>query len=183
MSEELLIRHCAPTLAGIKTGSLFSCACPCRPALTRELKRLNRMLTPKGIRVLPLRMYPGRALIYVYRPSALSGDLADGRARALLTWYGYPAETACGCVVHLMRRLRTAEEFPHEIGLFLSYPPEDVLGFIRNRAACAKCVGCWKVYGDEAAARDRFRMYDACSRIYGRQWRQGISIERLTVAG
>ena len=27
MSEELLVRHGAPTLAGMKTGSLFSCAC------------------------------------------------------------------------------------------------------------------------------------------------------------
>ena len=26
MSEETLIRHCAPTLAGIKTGNLFRCA-------------------------------------------------------------------------------------------------------------------------------------------------------------
>ena len=24
MSEELIVRHCSPTLAGIKTGSLFS---------------------------------------------------------------------------------------------------------------------------------------------------------------
>ena len=27
MSEELVVRQCAPTLAGIKTGSLFSCPC------------------------------------------------------------------------------------------------------------------------------------------------------------
>ena len=30
MSEDLLIRHCSPTLAGIKTGNLFSCACASR---------------------------------------------------------------------------------------------------------------------------------------------------------
>lgn len=68
MSEDLVIRHCAPTLAGIKTGNLFSCACPCKAALTKELCRLNRKLVPKGIRALPLRVQKGRALIYVYRP-------------------------------------------------------------------------------------------------------------------
>ena len=52
MSEDLVIRHCAPTLAGIKTGNLFSCACPCKAALTKELCRLNRKLVPKGIRAL-----------------------------------------------------------------------------------------------------------------------------------
>ena len=28
MSEELIIQHCSPTLAGLKTGSLFTCPCP-----------------------------------------------------------------------------------------------------------------------------------------------------------
>ena len=60
----LLIRHCSPTLAGIKTGNLFYCACPSRKDLTRDLCRLNKKLVPKGIRVLPLRACKGRALIY-----------------------------------------------------------------------------------------------------------------------
>ena len=92
MSEDLLIRHCSPTLAGIKTGNLFSCACPSRKDLTKDLCRLNKKLVPKGIRVLPLRVRKGRALIYAYRPNALESDLTDYRARALLLKYGYVPE-------------------------------------------------------------------------------------------
>ena len=183
MSEELLIRHCSPTLAGLKTGNLFPCDCPCRKALTAQLGQLNRRLVPRGIRILPLRVRNGRALIYVYRPHALETDLRDPQARMLLQEYGYQTENSNGCVVHLMHRLRDAGEFPHEIGLFLSYPPEDVLGFITNGACRHKCVGCWKVYGDEQAAKIRFRKYERCSRVYSRQWQQGKSIEQLTVAG
>ena len=183
MSEDLLIHYCSPTLAGIKTGNLFSCACPSRKDLTRDLCRLNKKLVPKGIRVLPLRVCKGRALIYAYRPNALESDLTDHRARALLLKYGYVPENPNGCVVHLIHRLRSEGEFPHEIGLFLSYPPEDVLGFICNRACNHKCVGCWKVYGDEQTARNIFEKYEMCSKIYSRQWQQGKSIEQLTVAG
>ena len=183
MSEDLVIRHCSPTLAGIKTGSLFSCDCPDRKALTAALSGLNRKLVPKGIRVLPLRVFRGRALIYVYRPHALENDLADHCARTLLVQYGYLPEDLNGCVLHLIRRLRSAEEFPHEIGLFLSYPPQDVLGFIRNRACNYKCLGCWKVYGNEQEAKSIFEKYDLCSKIYFQQWKQGKSIEQLTVAG
>ena len=68
MSEDLVIRHCAPDFGRDQTGNLFSCACPCKAALTKELCRLNRKLVPKGIRALPLRVQKGRALIYVYRP-------------------------------------------------------------------------------------------------------------------
>lgn len=103
-------------------------------------------------------------------------------SRELLLEYGYVPEDAAGCVVHLIHRLRTAAQFPHEIGLFLSYPPEDVLGFIRNQARNQKCVGCWKVYGDEQAAKIQFEKYAACSQIYLQQWQNGCSLEQLTVA-
>ena len=56
----------------------------------------------------------------------------------------------------LIERLRAYDEFPHEIGLFLSYPPEDVKGFIEHHAADFKYAGLWKVYGDEQRARDLF---------------------------
>ena len=183
MSEDFLIRHCSPTLAGIKTGNLFSCDCPDKGSLTKALSGFNRKLVPKGIRILPLRVGKGRALIYVYRPHALENDLADPHARELLLSYGYRPENRNACVIHLIRRLRSAEEFPHEIGLFLSYPPEDVLGFIRNRACGHKCQGCWKVYGDEQKAKSTFEQYSQCSKNYFQQWKQGKSIEQLTVAG
>ncbi|MEI3349294.1 MAG: DUF3793 family protein [Dysosmobacter sp.] len=83
MSEDLLIRHCSPTLAGIKTGNLFSCACPSRKDLTRDLCRLNKKLVPKGIRVLPLRVRKGRALIYAYRPQC-AGERSDRSPRQSL---------------------------------------------------------------------------------------------------
>ena len=41
MSEEMVVRQCAPTLAGIKTGSLFPCPCTDRDALDRKSTRLN----------------------------------------------------------------------------------------------------------------------------------------------
>lgn len=140
MSEDLLIRHCAPTLAGIKTGNLFSCVCPCRKELTKSISSLNKKLVPRGIRILPLKVGQDRALIYVYRPHALENDLTDRQARELLLRYGYTPENLNACVMHLIHRLQSAEEFPHEIGLFLSYPPNDVLGFIDNNA-CTISVG------------------------------------------
>ena len=85
--------------------------------------------------------------------------------------------------MHLIRRLCEYEEFPHEIGLFLGYPPEDVYGFIENKADGFKCVGCWKVYGDARAAQKTFARYKKCSDIYAVQYANGRSIERLTVAG
>ena len=117
-----------------------------------------------------------------YRPNALESDLTDHRARALLLKYGYVPENPKGCVVHLIHRLRSEEEFPHEIGLFLSYPPEDVRGFIENRAQNFKRAGLWKVYGDEARAEALFRKFKKCTQIYCERWQSGSNMDELAVA-
>lgn len=183
MSEEMIINHCSPTLAGIKTGALFNCAYPSERELRSAVRAWNKTLSPKGLRVLPLR-YNGRtALIYIYRPAMLSADLKDELARRLLAKCGYVSETPEGCIVQLMRRFAECEEFPHEIGLFLGYPPEDVCGFIANKACGYKCVGYWKVYGDEEKAKKAFAKFEKCTRCYCRQHAKGTGIERLAVAG
>ncbi len=183
MSEELFIRHCSPTLARLKAGSMFSCPCHSRKELTEYLCRVNRVLVPKGLRVLPLRQRNGRALIYVYRPKAIEKVLKDQLALSVLDRYGYTDPHVEQCVCRLVSRFQSSEEFPHEVGLFLGYPPEDVCGFIENKACGQKCVGCWKVYGDEDAAKKTFALYKKCTDIYCSQWEKGKSIEQLTVAG
>ena len=183
MSEEILIRQGAPTLAGIKTGSLFPCPCEDREDLLADIRRLNRRLSPKGLCLLPIRFLAGRALLYLYRPAELRRDLRDARVSELLRQAGYEDESCARCVARLACRFRESGEFPHKVGLFLSYPPEDVKGFIAHRANDFKCAGLWKVYGDEQAARSIFEKYEMCSKIYSRQWQQGKSIEQLTVAG
>lgn len=183
MSEEHLIRHCAPTLAGLKTGSLFACPAPSPAELQQSIRNLNHRLLSRGLRVIPLRQSHGSALIYVYRPKRLRSDLSREEATRILRQQGYDTSSCVGCIAQLMRRLRCQEAFPHEIGLFLGYPPEDVSGFMENRACGCKCVGCWKVYGDEQAAKKKFAQYKKCTRVYRAQWEKGKDIERLTVAG
>lgn len=183
MTEELLVRHCAPTLAGLKAGSLFTCAYDSKNEMTRSLRAMNRRLVPKGLRVLPLRYSGKRALIYLYRPSRLKKDLAHNLAKTLLEAEGYCSSDCNRCIVRLADKVRSQQDFPHEIGLFLGYPPEDVSGFIHNKACDHKCVGCWKVYGDPIQAQKTFDKYNKCTRVYCSKWKGGRTIEQLTVAG
>ena len=179
MSEELIVRHCAPTLANLKTGSLFVCPITDRPSFFSSLRSLNELLVPKGLRALPLRIREYSALVYLYRPSRLKKDLEDPAAIKILQDHGYSCYGKC--LPKLIERVRASEEFPHEIGLFLGYPPEDVQGFLDHRPC--KCTGCWKVYGDENKAKKTFDLYKKCERVYCQQLARGIDIKRLTVAG
>ena len=182
MSEELIIRHCAPTLAGMKTGNLFACSFAGAEDMKQHLRRINGIFAGKDLRILPLRFQNKQALIYVYRPAKLSADLRGDAACRLLQQRGYTPQAPGRCIVELIRRLQSGGAFPHEIGLFLGYPPEDVHGFIENKAQGYKCVGGWKVYGDVQAAEKRFAKYQKCTNIYCALHAKGRSIEKLAVA-
>jgi len=181
LSEELIIRSAAPTLAGLKTGSLFPCRFDSREQFTGDIRRLNRRLGRKGLRLLPLRLTDDGALLYLYRPACLQRDLENAEARKILTRAGYDDFRPGRCLPRLLARFRGSGEFPHEIGLFLSYPPEDVRGFIENKGRHCKCVGCWKVYGDAEQARRRFESYHTCIDRYCRQYAMGVSMDDLSV--
>ena len=140
MPEDILVQCCAPTLAGLKTGSLFSCPYSDRCDLQKDIRQLNRQLCCRGLRVLPLRYGQKHALLYVFRPDRLQRDLRDQTASVILKKAGYDDLRINRCILHLIQRLRENEDFPHEIGLFLSYPPEDVQGFIENKAQNYKFI-------------------------------------------
>ena len=182
MSEELLVHYCAPTLAGLKTGNLFTCPYDSKDQVVESIRALNRILVPKGLRVLPMGYPKDRVLIYVYRPSGLTADLNKEEVRAILTEAGYPCSSESICVAELARRLGDSETFPHEIGLFLSYPPEDVRGFIRHGGEGCKCIGCWKVYGDAEQAKRTFRCYQRCTDHLCARFHSGVDLEQLTVS-
>ena len=130
--EELLIHHCAPTLAGLKEASLFRYRPQSGHSLDEELPPLTAALQRRGISCLLLRRCPdGGGLLYLYRPSQLEPLLQQPQQQQFLHACGYPSGLL-PCLRELSRRLSLADAFPHEIGVFLGYPLEDVLGFIRH---------------------------------------------------
>lgn len=182
MSEETVVRLCAPTLAGLKTATLFAAAYQSPVEVRRQVRCLNRVLVPKGLRAVPLMYGKRRVQIYVYRPDNLRRDLQNAQAQSILRELGYAGMEPAECICRLRHQLRDSEEYPHEIGLFLGYPLGDVEGFIRNRGQNCKCAGCWKVYCNELEAQKRFARIQKCRKVYARLWAQGRSVWQLTVA-
>ena len=182
MSEVAMVLHCAPTLAAIKTANLVSYEYDSVSEMREAVRSWNCRLRDKGVRVLPLRYQNHKALLYIYRPSRLAADFRDQEAKALLHRFGYSPEKTGQCILRLIKRLHGTEEFPHEIGLFLGYPPEDVAGFICHHAKEYKCVGCWKVYGDEEKCRKLFAAYRQCTRQYSDDLRNGVDVAAMTIS-
>lgn len=182
MLERYLIEHCSPTLASIKTANLFRYVYSSEEELKNCVEVWNEMLSGKGVFLEVLKKGTQDALIYVYRKEKLREDLEKEGVFAFLKTYGYVHGTERQTIDFLKQRLCRSAGFPHEIGLFLGYPLEDVIGFVENKGRNSKCSGCWKVYGDQDYALHLFEQFKRCKSIYKCLFSEGKTIPQLTVA-
>lgn len=182
MSSDMIARNCAPTLAGLKAGSVFS-VWGTEAELRQAVAQLDRQLAVKGVRARLLRRnVKGFSLVYLYRERRLHEILSDKRTQRFLQKYGYTKFTIESCLALLEQRL-VSEEFPHDIGVFLDYPLADVQAFIVNQGRNCPCTGCWKAYTNVPEAQRKFQQFKRCTDLYCRWISIGADITRLTVAG
>jgi hypothetical protein len=182
--ERMLVEQCAPTLAGIKPASLFRFSGEAPPAVRKTVRSWDNCLRPLGIRVVVLKECPKTraAVVYLYRETWLEKIVQETETRCFLERYGYRNFQIPAMLAVLSRRLCLEAEYPHEIGAFLGYPLEDVVGFIENKGRNFTCCGLWKCYGDPQAAQTRFARYRACTADYKRRYAHGTPVIQLVVA-
>ena len=178
--EHSLIEHGAPTLAGLKTANLFPVKAEGEDVIL-ALRRVNRILNRKGMRAIPLKKKKDSILLYLFRPERLEEDLRQLETACMLEEMGYPCGRMEQCISCLIRHLKEDESFPHEIGLFLGYPPSDVRSFMHSQREGVKCTGCWKAYSNQEEAERTFEKYRKCTLAYQREMKKGRSLESLAV--
>lgn len=179
MSEDKMILHCSPTLRGIKAGSIFTASYTSKNEFEKDVERANLKFNKTQIRFSALKYSKGKGIVYVYRPSLLLKDISKPESIDVLSTNGYKSYDCKSCIDRLIERLYNSSEFPHEIGLFLGYPPEDVKGFIENQAKKFKYADYWKVYGDVERAKIRFNAFRRSTKFCYSKWKAGASIIAL----
>ncbi len=181
MIETVLLSHCAPTLAGLKMGNLFSYLNIDDTCVETQIAIYNSLFENKDLKMLLLQKKQDRSLVLVYRPKMVAQYLQQGRVKQFLLELGYPSCISQEALQHLSLRLRSEKDFPHEVGIFLGYPFEDVCSFIRNKGCNGLCDGCWKVYSNVASAQKKFMQFKKCTAIYQKHYAKGRKLQDLAV--
>jgi hypothetical protein len=160
--ERLLINHCSSVLFGGKPSALFMVRTEkCYSCLMESINQFDNNTSS-----LVLRNTQNGLLTLFYRPGILHRAIMEADTRELLRFFGYtqsmPDNVLQSYLDVLKRRFAECQEFPHEIGFFLGYPINDVLGFIEQKGRNYKYCGLWKVYSNVKKARELFRHYENC---------------------
>ncbi len=178
--DRFVVTVCAPTLAGIKVAGLVCIEDTAE--YQKKVQQYNDKFNAMGLYFLTIGQCKNRNLLYIYRKEEMQDVLKDLRVLQFLSAYGYDTHSLEDCILHLQERFLVNEGIPHELGVFLGYPLEDVEGFIRYGGAQAKCCGEWQVYGDEQLAKRLFAEYDSCRNCFVAMYNRGFSIDKLVVA-
>ncbi|MCO1604728.1 DUF3793 family protein [Desulfosporosinus nitroreducens] len=89
----------------------------------------------------------------------LKQTLLKEKNRNFLKALGYPNKLVLDEYLSFLKR-RFEKSCPHEVGIFLGIPLEDVVGFIQNGAKGCLLNSYWKVYQNPEKAKLNFASYD-----------------------
>ncbi|MCM1495603.1 MAG: DUF3793 family protein [Bacteroides sp.] len=173
--EMLLALHCAPIISGIKISNLV--------VLTREQSMvLCRNIRSSGLAVWFLNYGEASNPVLIFRRNEMQQFLLQSDIEGALRQFGYSDVRLIPVLLQLsahMREYKDGErEFPHELGILLGYPLEDVLGFMENDGENYTYCGYWKVYGDIEEAKRVFHTYNEVRNLAVTQVLNGSGVMR-----
>jgi hypothetical protein len=168
----LFLYAAAPVFRGLKPGAMVALPAKC---LHGWIENREGLLADTGLRCMEMSLGQEMFTLLLYDAEALADALCGVESAAVLRGRGYMVpeaalETAdAGARIrltetHLLPMLRVRyqlykscpcrrADFPHEVGLFLGYPAEDVAAFIENDGRGYALNAHWKVYHDTESAR------------------------------
>lgn len=178
--DYLLGFYCTPTLAGIKTANLISLKEPKYLFIENELKKFNLHFNKRNIYAKTICRCNSNMLILIYNSNLLRENINNSKAKAFLKELGYPIDLSLNeNLEHLSGRLRENSDFPHEIGIFLGYPYDDVIGFKENNGKNYLFSGYWKVYTDEENTKALFDKFTRCRKNVCNKIANGMHISQI----
>ena len=174
--ETKLAIQCAPVITGIKLSNLLILS-------KSEAKSLSWFLKHTGIVFLKLSEVKEKVTFLIFRREELREYLEDTKVQQILMVCGYEDLSLRGILFTFMEHYKAyAQEngqFPHEMGLLLGYPVEDVEGFIVHKGQNYLYSGYWKVYADVAAKKELFRQYEEAQKEVVSLLAEGIGIRNI----
>lgn len=161
--EEIIGFHCAPVLKNIKVANLVAIPMKYKIDFTTYVNMVNQKFNCQDLYFFELCHCSKRRLLLVFRKSALEKQLLEKLNSEFLYSYGYErSDNIFECLTLLRQRIENNLDFPHEIGVFLGYPLEDVKAFIHHKGERYRFCGEWKVYFNESEAIKIFTKFKQC---------------------
>jgi hypothetical protein len=158
--ENFLIYNASLVIAGVK------------PASTIALKKINKRLYDSwcsfgksfidklNLYFIELRESNESIILMIYDKNLLHKSIDTEQNINFLINLGYNHEVEVNNYLNTLKHRYEKYHCPHELGIFLGIPFEDVKDFMECTSKRCLMCGYWKVYNNRRAAIEIFEKYD-----------------------
>lgn len=157
-----LALQCAPVIAGVKVANLLCIKSDCD-------KELRDIMSDSGLMIYKLCTGNKGTTYLIYRKLELEKYILNVQSEEFLKNEGYKELSLESILkrfsIRYAQYMLNHEDFPHEMGILLGYPVEDVIGFIDNKGKDYLYSGYWKVYQNVNEKKQIFEKYDRATEI------------------
>lgn len=156
--EVKMALQCAPVLTGIKISNLLNVENKCESSVRRIIRNTE---------IVPYRLLrrENKTVFLLFRRNELASYLREPKVQEIFKSNGYKDLSLTGILKRFRQRYATymiqGGNFPHEMGLLLGYPIEDVQGFITHKGNNYVYAGYWKVYANLEEKKALFEAYES----------------------
>lgn len=174
--ETQIALQCAPLISGLKVSNLL--------IISAEDEALVRVILRRsGISFFRLLRTGEKVTFLLFRKNPLEAYLKQQKVETMLAEAGY-AELSLGNILSTFQKryahyMSAGGRFPHEMGLLLGYPAEDVKGFVENEGKNFLYSGYWKVYADVEEKRRLFQKFENAKETVIQLLSYGVGIQDI----
>lgn len=156
--ENYLKYQLAPVIKGVKPSLTLNITH--RKQLIEQWDKYGKyVLKDLNLKYVVLRKTSKGKILLIYDPQLVQQVLSQKQVREFLINIGYTCLETEKAISYLVKRYEKYH-CPHELGIFLGIPLQDVKDFINcSPRECMFC-GYWKVYNNLDSALKTFRVYD-----------------------
>lgn len=155
----VLLYNISPVVAGVKPASIITFNKSGRNLKLQWELYKERLLMEIKIKYFEIFSTNFSATVVFYDEMLLEEVLKDREISRFYTKLGYKNVSDIEGILYQMK-CRYVGNCPHEIGVLLGIPVDDVKDFMNNKSK--KCLACgyWKVYNNVERANEVFKEYD-----------------------
>jgi Protein of unknown function (DUF3793) len=150
----------APTLKGLKAASTVTFCSYDRNMNNNWITYKNEILDKLNIKAFELKETKQYTSVLFYQEDLLNQKLKDLETMNFLNQFGYNINFQLDENLKILKNRYNLYNCPHELGIFLGFPLEDVKTFIEAPKEKHLLCGYWKVYHNKDLALKTFQTFD-----------------------
>lgn len=158
--EKFLIYNASLVISGLKPSATVTIKKDCANLYKSWIQYGVEFLKNIDIKYIKLRECDNALIILVYNEENLKNYIFESENKKFLMKLGYIDENNINKYLLILENRYKKFNCPHELGIFLGFPLNDVKDFMEcTKKKCLSC-GYWLVYNDLKEAKEVFNKYD-----------------------